>query len=273
MNALRWRSRLLLLCLVTLPFVLLIPASSQEDISIRVLFMHHSTGLGLIEQGGLREGLAEYALELWDHGYNGEGLTDGSGEHLGINWEVPDDNTDPIGWFNIFNQDVTEPPENTLSHMLDFPVILFKSCFPSSNIESDEQFEEYRDYFLSIRDVIDQYPDHLFIPFTTPPLVPNETSPEAAARAREWASYLTSDEYTEDRPNIAVFDFFSALADENGYLREEYRADEWDSHPNEIANQEVAALLVEFVVSVVEKFDFEGGAGIIQANVILEDIS
>ncbi len=253
--------RLSLLFLVLLLFVLLIPASAQEDTPIRVLFMHHSTGLGLIEQGELRDGLAEYALELWDHGYNEEGLADGSGERLGVNWEVPDDNTDPIGWYTIFNQDVTDPPENTLSHMLDFPVILFKSCFPSSNIESDAQFEEYHDYYLSIRDVIDQYPDHLFIPFTTPPLVPNETSSEAAARAREWAAYLTSEEYSEERLNIVVFDFFSALADDDGYLRAEYRADEWDSHPNEIANQEVAALLVEFVANAVEKFDFEGREG------------
>ncbi len=254
-------SRLSFLFLALLPFVLLIPASAEEDPTIRVLFMHHSTGGGLIWQGGLREGLADYSLELWDHGYNDEGLTDGSGVNLGINWEVPDDNTDPIGWYTIFNQDVTDPPENTLSHMLEFPVILFKSCFPSSNIESDAQFEEYRDYYLSIRDVIDQYPDHLFIPFTTPPLVPNATSPEAAARAREWAAYLTSDEYSEGRTNLVVFDFFSALADDDGYLRAEYRVDEWDSHPNEVANQEAAALLVEFIASAVEKFDFEGGAG------------
>ncbi|MCC7209461.1 MAG: hypothetical protein IT323_19280, partial [Anaerolineae bacterium] len=51
---------------------------------------------------------------------------------------------------------VTQPPANTFSHMLEFDVILFKSCFPTSNIESDEQLEAYRNYHLAIRDVIDQ---------------------------------------------------------------------------------------------------------------------
>jgi hypothetical protein len=229
------------------------PAVAQE-MPVRVLFMHHSTGGGLIWEGNLRDLLANRGYELWDHGYNEEGLVDGSGQWLGINWDVPGDNTDPDGWYHIFGQTITDPPDNTLSHMLDYDVILFKSCFPASDIDSEERFEEYRRYYLAIRDVMDQHSDKLFIPFTTPPLVPNSTSPENAARARRWADFLTSDEYLQGHPNVYVFDFFTYLADENNTLRAEYRVDEWDSHPNTLANQTVAEILADFVGQAVLDF-------------------
>ncbi len=229
-------------------------ATAQEEEPISIIFMHHSTGANLIAQGSVREGFTELGYAFWDHGYNDEGLVDPEGNWLGVNWDVPDDNTDPDGWYNVFNQPVTDPPANTFSHMLQHDVIIFKSCFPSSDIQSEEQFRDYQRYFLSIRDAIDQHPDKLFIPFTTPPLVPNSTSPEAATRARQWAEYLTSDEYLEGHPNIFVFDIFTLLADEDGYLREEYRPDEWDSHPNEFANQTAGPVLVAFVDEAIRSF-------------------
>lgn len=228
------------------------PGQAGEPISI--IFMHHSTGGNLIAQGGVREGFTALGYAFWDHGYNDEGLTDPEGNNTGANWAVPNDNTDPDGWYNIFNQPVTDPPANTFSHMLTHDVIIFKSCFPSSNIYDEEMFEAYRRYFLSMRDVMDQHPDKLFIPFTTPPLTPNETEPTNAARARRWAGYLTSPEYLAGHPNIAVFDFFSQLADADGYLRAEYRADEWDSHPNELANQTVGPIFVAFVDEAIRNF-------------------
>lgn len=229
------------------------PAAAQER-PLRILFMHHSTGQGLIWQGQVRELFTALGYEFWDHGYNDEDLADASGAALGVDWDVPGDNTDPDGWYAIFNQPVTDPPANTFSHMLDYDVILFKSCFPSSNISDEAMFQDYQRYYLSIRAVIDQHPDTLFIPFTTPPLVPNETDAAAAARARRWAEYLTSEQYRGDRANLAVFDFFSLLADANGYLRAEYRGDAWDSHPNALANQTIGPLLVQFVDQAVRAF-------------------
>lgn len=237
------------------------PAAAQER-PVRILFMHHSTGGGLIWEGGLREEFTNLGYEFWDHGYNEEGLVDNNGNWLGIDWAVPDDNTDLDGWNLIFNQPVTDPASNTLSHMLAFDVILFKSCFPASDIDSEERFEEYRRYYLSIRDVMGRYPNKLFIPFTTPPLVPNATSPENAARAQRWAEYLTSDEYLEGHPNVRVFDLFHHLADENGTLKAEYRGDEWDSHPNTLANQTVGAILVDFVDRAI--LDFTPGEPVTQ---------
>ncbi|MBI5957497.1 MAG: hypothetical protein HY866_02090, partial [Chloroflexi bacterium] len=192
--------------------------------------------------------------EFWDHGYNGDGLADPQGNPLGINWDFPGDNTDPDGWYTTFNQPVTAPASNAFSHMLEYDVIIFKSCFPNADIQSEEQAENYRRYFLSIRDVIDQHPDKLFIALTLPPLVPNSTTPEAAERAQQWAEYLTSPEFLDGHSNLVVFNFFNLLADETGFLRADFRPDEWDSHPNERANQTIGPLFVDFVDQSIRSF-------------------
>jgi hypothetical protein len=228
-------------------------AAAQDDEPISIIFMHHSTGLGII-QGGVREGFTALGYDFWDHGYNEEGLVDPAGNYLGTNWDVPGDNTDPDGWYEIFQQPYTDPPTNTFSHMLQYDVIIFKSCFPNSDIYDDEMLANYQRYYLAIRDVIDQHPDKIFVPWTTPPLVPNETTLENAARARQWSEYLTSDEYLDGHPNIFTFDIFSLLADDDGFLRAEYRGDEWDSHPNDFANQTIAPIFVDFVDQAVHNF-------------------
>ncbi len=220
--------------------------------AIRILFMHHSTGGNLIQQGHVREGLSALGYEFWDHGYNEEGLCGPDGSPSGMDFAVPDDNTDPDGWAAIFAQPVTDPPTNTLSYMLGYDVILFKSCFPTSDITDEEMLSNYERYYLAIRDVIDQHSDKLFVAFTPPPLVPGATSLENAARAKRWAAYLVSDEYGKGHPNLAVFDFFSLLADGNGYLRAEYRSDESDSHPNDLANRTIGPVLVSFIHAAIE---------------------
>lgn len=226
---------------------------------IRILFMHHSTGANLIREGGVREGLSALGYEFSDHGYNEEGLFDPRGDPTGENFAVPDDNTDPDGWATVFAQPVVAPPANTLSWMLGYDVILFKSCFPTSNITDEEMLSDYKSYYLSIRTVVDRTPDRLFVALTPPPLVPNDTDPANASRAREWATYLTSSEFLGSRKNLAVFDFFSLLADADGTLRQEYRSDEWDSHPNQLANETIGPQLVDFVRRAIVDWRSAGG--------------
>ena len=250
-----WRILLVIMLLLGVGGVMAQNVAAQDGgEEVRAIFMHHSTGAGVMNDGGVREALTELGYSFWDHDYNDYGLSDGEGQYLDLSWDVPDDNTDPDGWYTIFNQSHTDPPTNTLSHMLEYDVIIFKSCFPSSAIYDEWMFEEYQRYFLSIRDVIDRYPDKIFIPWTTPPLVPNETNLEEAARARRWAEYLTSDDYLDGHPNIFVYDFFSLMADDDGFLRADYRADEWDSHPNGTGNRAAGAVLVDFVDQVIGEF-------------------
>ena len=241
---------------LVLLLVLFNPVSSQ---TVRIVFLHHSCGHNLIEQGSVRQGLTALGYAFYDHGYNGDGLRLADGSYTGENYDVPGDNTDPDGLAEVFSQPLDDPPDNTFSYLMQYDVIAFKSCFPNSNISSDDMLQDYRRYYLSMRDRMDQYPDKLFIIVTQPPQVPNNTDKNEGRRAREFTEWLQSDEYLSGHPNIFVFDFFGYLAANDNFLRSEYRVDNWDAHPNERANQEIGPLFVSFIDEAIRGFggDFE----------------
>jgi hypothetical protein len=214
----------------------------------RIIFLHHSVGADLIEQGDVRQRLTDLGYEFYDHGYNDDGLVLADGTSAGRDFDVPDDNTDPDGLAAIFAQPLHDPPDNTFSYLMHYDVIAFKSCFPVSNIESAEQLAEYKSHYLSIRDRMDQYPDKIFIVLTPPPEVPADTDAEAAARARAFADWLVSDEYLGGHPNVFTFDFFDLLADPStDTLRADYQTDEHDAHPNELADRTIGPLFADFI--------------------------
>jgi len=221
-----------------------------------VIFLHHSTGRNLIEQGGVREQLTEAGLDFWDHDYNPRGLTRPDGTRAGYSYSIPGDNTDPDGLAQIFSQPLYPWPLNAFSGLMQHEVIIFKSCFPVSHIVDDAQLEQYKSYYLQMREVMDQYPDHIFIVVTPPPLNPASTDAEAAARARAFAVWLASDEFLDGHPNVFTFDFFDLLAEGDpaapdfNMLREEHR-EGTDSHPNEHANRAIGPLFADFIVEVV----------------------
>jgi hypothetical protein len=232
-------------------------ASSLAQSPTRIIFLHHSCGEGLIEEGGVREGLSARGYEFYDHGYNDEGLRDADGSYTGRNFDVPGDNTDPDGIAEIFRQPLHDPPDNTFSHLMQYDVIAFKSCYPTSNIDSDDQLNEFKGYYLSARDRMDQFPDKVFIVVTQPPQVPGSTDAGEARRARGLADWLKSDEFLSGHPNVFTFDFFGYLAGSDNMLRPEYRYDNYDGHPNERANREIGPLFVEFIDQAIR--NYEGG--------------
>ena len=214
----------------------------------RIIFLHHSTGANLIEQGDVRRRLTDLGYEFYDHGYNDDGLVLADGTPSGRNFDVPGDNTDPDGFADIFTQPLRDPPDNTFSQLMDYDVIAFKSCFPVSNIESDEQLAEYESHYLSIRSRMDEYPDKIFIVVTPPPETPADTDSQAAARARAFTDWLASAEYLGGHPNVFTFNFFDLLADPStNMLRADYQGDENDAHPNELANRTIGPLFADFI--------------------------
>lgn len=228
-----------------------LPVQAQAH---RIIFLHHSVGHNLIEQGNVREGLTALGYEFYDHGYNGDGLRLADGTYTGTNFDVPGDNTDPDGFAEIFTQPLHDPPDNTFSHLMQYDIIIFKSCYPNSNIESDEQLAQYQAYYLSIRDRMDQYPNKLFILLTIPPEVPGNSDAQAVARARTFANWLQSTEYLSRHPNVRVFDFFDLLAGEDNFLRSDYRFDNYDGHPNEQANRDIGPIFIDFVDQAIRSF-------------------
>lgn len=224
-----------------------------------VIFLHHSTGRNLIRQGGVRERLTAAGFRFWDHDYSWEGVIRPDSMRTGYSYGIPDDNTDPDGLARLFDQPVYPWPLNALSGLMQHEVIAFKSCFPTSHITSDEQLDEYKAYYLRIREVMGQHSDRIFIVVTPPPLNPVATDLEAAVRARAFANWLKSDEFLAGHPNVFTLDFFDLLAEgdpsapDSNMLRATYREGE-DSHPNQLANETIGPLFADFIVEVAQTY-------------------
>jgi hypothetical protein len=225
-----------------------------------IFFLHQSTGANLINDGQMREKLAQAGLLLWDQGYNYLRVADPGGNQTRYSYSVPNDETDPLALAQIFSQRAYPLPLNTLSGMLQHEVIVLKSCFtPTSHIESDAELEADKEAYLQIRQRMSEHPDKLFILLTQPPLNPAETNPAEAERARRLADWLVSAEFRGDLPNLYVFDFFDRLAVARGsgpeanMLRPEYR-NGGDSHPNTQANEEISPDLAEFIQQAIADF-------------------
>lgn len=226
-----------------------------------VIFLHHSTGRNLIVAGGVRPLLTARGYQFWDHDYNHIGLTQPDGRLTNAHYRIPGGrgggDTDVAGLAALFAQPVTDPPSNAFSRLLQHEVIIVKSCFPNSAVRDDGMQQQYQDWYVQMRNVIDTHPDHLFIILTSPPLHPLATNPEEAARARAVADWLTTDAFWTGHSNLFVFDLFDLLADpDSNTLRSAYQiaSSKADSHPNQLASETIGPLFVEFVDTAVQTY-------------------
>ena len=232
------------------------------DSGKRILFIHHSTGGNLIKEGNLRDEVKKLdpAVELWDHNYNLfpiftallannthlKGLSDAQGKVTGKDYNVILSNNSPKEYADIFSRDPSDP---TLKAILNYDVIAFKNCYPTTRIISDQQLEEDIKYYTLIRDNLKKYPEKKFLLLTPPPARRETTKIEDAKRAMKLVAWLNSPDFIQEIPNIRVFDFFGLLADKDGMLKKEYqRLLPWDSHPNKKTNLAVAPVLAEYMV-------------------------
>lgn len=198
------------------------------------VFIHHSCGSNLLRDG-LRELLTASNYEVHEAGYG-----DSIGEH-----------TDPGDFIKTFCEQYDEVKGWDLPEGTEHDVIMFKSCYPACNIESDEMLQQYKDWYAPILEVFKQHPEKLFIPMSPPPLSPKWEGFQAdrAARARAFANWLKS-EYGAGVTNVISFDLFGAIAGpETNGTREEYQRAErpGDSHPNQVANRSAADSFIPFI--------------------------
>lgn len=201
---------------------------------LSLLFIHHSCGANLLRDG-LRDLLTANNYEVHEAGYG-----DSIGEH-----------TDPGDFVTTFCKQYDEVKGWDLPPGREHDIIMFKSCYPACDIESDGMLQQYKDWYLTILEVFKGHPEKLFVPMSPPPLSPKWEGFRAdrAARARAFADWLKS-EYAADVPNVISFDFFGILADPrtNG-TREEYQRAErpGDSHPNQAGNRAAAEAFIPFI--------------------------
>jgi hypothetical protein len=224
--------------------------------TIKILFLHHSTGEN-IWNGGVAQ---------WFENYNAQNNTD----YQITEQEFPKDS--PYGWenypydyFNIWvnhagNQPYLEEP--TLEILTQqYDVIIFKHCFPVSDIEADtgnpdiysseKTIENYKLQYTAFKNKMREFPNTKFIVWTGAAQVKNSISEESARRAQTFFNWVKN-EWDESGDNIFIWDFYSLETEDGLYLKNEYAEGADDSHPNSSFSQTVAPYFSQRIVDVIE---------------------
>ena len=150
----------------------------------------------------------------------------------------------------------------------DYHIVAFKSCYPASHIDSNRMLKEYKKvYRTRLTKIFRANPNILFVIVTAPPNVPNETDQNSANRARKFNNWLKKtfvkkyDKKNPEHKNVAVFDFFNVLANEQppemNMLRKEYRYNNWDGHPNKKGNRAATGEFMPFLIQAVDDWAVE----------------
>jgi hypothetical protein len=221
---------------------------------LSLVWHHHSTGDSILK-GGLLEALKADNLDFYEINY-GQAVVDGY---------VIGDHTDPPDFPRNFNTpkyfEVIKSWKLTGSKK-QHDIVMFKSCFPASNIKDDAMLEDYQKWYRSLLPTFAKHPDILFLAMSTPPLVKAATTPDQTARARRWAKWITT-EYAKGVKNVKVFDLFGALAilegkpDQNT-LAPQFAVAKDDSHPTPTGAQAVTRLFIPWLNRVIRE------AGLVQ---------
>ncbi len=233
---------------------LFITANGQQNYRSGI-FLHHSTGANIWGPNGSSTDVPEQ-MNLYNiaHGYTG-----GDAVTMTETWFPQWSDNEWNTWHTIFEAD---DPEVISGYYSWNPIIMIKSCFPSSNIEaigSDEDtlnpwyktIANYKWHWRHIVREMENHPDNFFVIWTNAPLEWYSTNPTEAAYsdwfctwAKDTLSANLDPVYGAFPSNVYVFDFFHKLADASGFLPAYYAAGPWDSHPNAAATALVAPQLV-----------------------------
>lgn len=220
----------------------------------RIVFLHHSTG-GVIWEGGVSNWFSTYnsahstSYQITERAYP-------SGSPYP--WE-----NYPYDYWNIWVNHaggqayLDEPTLEMLTPQYD--VIVWKHCFPVSDIEADtgaadvtsaaRTLENYKLQYAALKAKMRAFPDTRFIVWTGAALIESETTAEKAARAREFAAWVTQN-WDEPGDNIFVWDFRQLETEGGLYLPAKYSAG--DSHPNSTLAEMIAPWFGQRIVDVVE---------------------
>jgi hypothetical protein len=245
-------------CVLALLLGALAPVRSAADsppmpTNASVVFLHHSTG-GVIWGGGVPE---------WLVGYNAAHGTDYTiTEQAFPSSPYPWDNY-PYDYWNIWVNHAGASPylgQPTLELLApQYDVIVFKHCFPVSGIQPDtgdpditspdKTLENYKLQYAALKTALRSFPSNRFIVWTGAALRAEDTTPEQAARAREFFDWVVA-VWDEPNDNIYVWDFFDLETDGGLYLTPGHASG--DSHPNGTFAAEVAPLFGQRVVDVIQ---------------------
>jgi len=265
-------------------FILILSGSCKQKDSnadLNIVFLHHSTGL-VIWNGESTSKIAKFVrrkssrlanligakaqLPLLFEKYNKEHHKNYRIEEMVFPYAPYDWVNYPYDYYNIWVKNASEKPymEQPTLEMLsnEYQVIIFKHCFPASNIQEDmdsadinsdiKTLSNYKLQYLALRDKLYEFPDTKFILFTGAVQVKSSISEDEARRAKEFFEWVTN-EWDLPGDNIHIWDFYKLQTEGGLYFREDYAVSATDSHPNEEFARQAVKLLFNRIIEVIEK--------------------
>lgn len=235
----------------------------------KIIFLHHSTGNGV-----WRGNVNKYMYKLTKRG-EVEKFVSKYNKRNNTNYFVTEQNfpkREPYGWknypydyYNIWVKNAGNQPfmeEPTLEMLTkDYQVIVFKHCFPVSNILEDDTVSSidsekktignYKLQYHALKQKMHEFPKTKFIVWTGAALTKANTTEENAQRAEEFFTWV-KDEWNETGDNIYLWDFREMETESGLYLKDEYAVSRENSHPNRKFNGKAAKFFVHRLVDVIE---------------------
>jgi len=189
--------------------------------TVRICFIHHSTGSAWIATGNGNLGTAlndnNYYVTEIDYGWDATAETD-IGSHT--------DTRDWPRWFtdtimpDVYDNDAHFDYTNAISDPGgENQIIMFKSCYPNSEVGAS--IEDEQQIYLDMLDYFAEHQDKLFILIVPPP----EIVISSDLLTRELANWLVDYEngWLSEYPyfNVHSFDYYNVLTDPENHHRVE----------------------------------------------------
>ena len=164
-------------------------------------------------------------------------------------------------WVDHAGQDPYRDQDTLEILTQEYDVIIFKHCFPVSDVEPDtgeadissdrKSIENYVLQYEALKSKLHDYPEQRFIVWTGAAQTSNNTDEGSATRAREFFQWVIT---TWDEPgdNIYIWDFRQLETEGGLYLLDEHASDPWDSHPSDDLAELVAPLFCKRLTDVIE---------------------
>lgn len=222
--------------------------------SVRILFLHHSTGENVWNGG----------VEGWLNQYN-------SKNNAQYNIEEMIFPSEPYEWANypydywllwVKNAGKGYKGQPTLESLArKYDVIIWKQCFPGSEIEEDggspsvsskvKTLENYKLQYAALKKKMREFPNVRFIVWTPAVELNGNIDAAQAKRTRDFAKWVVQD-WDEKGDNIFVWDFYSYETDGGLFMKRENSVGKNDAHPNKKFSSQVAPNFARRIVDVIE---------------------
>jgi len=142
-----------------------------------------------------------------------------------------------------------------------YDVIVFKHCYPVSNIKADDgrpsvsspakTVANYQLQYEALKARMHQFPDKRFIVWTPTALPRISTNAEDAGRANQFSDWVKGT-WDQKGDNIFVWDFRELETDGGLYLKPEKAENDHSDYPGPALAAQAAALLGQRIIEVIE---------------------